>query len=241
MRVTVLGKYGPYPKAGGGTSSYLLEADGKYILLDAGEGSFSRLYAVIPPEKLSAVVITHYHADHCCDLGVYNYYFESLSRRGISFEKPTLFSLKDDSPLASAALSSPYFRYKEVVGGSAAEVGNVRLVFFDVRHPVPCLGVKVFAEGKVFAYTGDTNVCPALDELFAKSDLVLADGGLLGRDYMPGKPHLSVALIGEYSDKYGVKSIISHFSPVYDPDEISREAAGHSRVVLAEEGKTYGI
>ena len=34
MKLTVLGKYGPFPKSNGATSSYLLQVGGKNILID---------------------------------------------------------------------------------------------------------------------------------------------------------------------------------------------------------------
>ena len=80
MNVTVLGKYGPYPKAGGAASGYLLSAGGNRILLDCGSGVFSRLISLCPPEELSAVHLTHLHADHSSDLGVMNYYLQRLGR-----------------------------------------------------------------------------------------------------------------------------------------------------------------
>lgn len=80
MNVTVLGKYGPYPKAGGAASGYLLSAGGNRILLDCGSGVFSRLISLCPPEELSAVLLTHLHADHSSDLGVMNYYLQRLGR-----------------------------------------------------------------------------------------------------------------------------------------------------------------
>lgn len=44
MKLTVLGKYGPYGKAGNGsTSGYLVENCGDYIVLDMGSGTLSKL------------------------------------------------------------------------------------------------------------------------------------------------------------------------------------------------------
>jgi ribonuclease BN (tRNA processing enzyme) len=36
VRLTVLGRWSPYPPPGGACSGYLIEAAGRYILLDSG-------------------------------------------------------------------------------------------------------------------------------------------------------------------------------------------------------------
>lgn len=43
VELTVLGNYGPYPAAQGACSGYLLNVNGFYIMLDCGNGSFSKL------------------------------------------------------------------------------------------------------------------------------------------------------------------------------------------------------
>ena len=43
MKLTVLGKYGPYPPVGGATSGYLLQSKNQNVLLDLGAGTLARL------------------------------------------------------------------------------------------------------------------------------------------------------------------------------------------------------
>ena len=43
MELTVLGSHSPYAPANGACSGYLLNIDGFHIMLDCGNGSFSRL------------------------------------------------------------------------------------------------------------------------------------------------------------------------------------------------------
>ena len=82
MKLTVLGKYGPYAPIGGCTSGYYIEGNGFSVAFEMGAGVFSRLQSVCRPEKLSALIISHLHFDHISDLGVMNYYLEALARRG---------------------------------------------------------------------------------------------------------------------------------------------------------------
>ena len=70
MKLTVLGCLGAYPYEGQGTSSYLLQADGFNLLLDAGSSTLVELEKELDPLDLDAVILSHYHHDHIADLGV---------------------------------------------------------------------------------------------------------------------------------------------------------------------------
>ena len=68
MRITVLGKSPAWQDAGGACSGYLVEADACAVLLDCGNGVFSKLRSHLEYLEVDAVVITHLHADHILDL-----------------------------------------------------------------------------------------------------------------------------------------------------------------------------
>ena len=52
MKLTVLGASGGFPSAGGATSGYLLELDGRYILIDCGSGVLANLFRFIRLEQI---------------------------------------------------------------------------------------------------------------------------------------------------------------------------------------------
>ncbi len=54
--------------AGEAQSAYLVRAGDVALCLDLGAGALNRLQAEIAPERLSAIVISHLHPDHCADL-----------------------------------------------------------------------------------------------------------------------------------------------------------------------------
>lgn len=51
MKLTVLGKYGPYPAVGGATSGYLLETGKASFVLDMGSGVFRGSRVKSRPKK----------------------------------------------------------------------------------------------------------------------------------------------------------------------------------------------
>ncbi|MDT8323918.1 MAG: MBL fold metallo-hydrolase [Bacteroidota bacterium] len=69
MKLTLTGTASGIPAAGRRHSAALLEADATMLLLDAGEGVSAALReAAIAPDSLTAVCITHTHADHVSGL-----------------------------------------------------------------------------------------------------------------------------------------------------------------------------
>ena len=73
MRLTVLGKSPSWQDADGACSGYLIEEDGTTILLDCGNGVFSKLRRYCDYINVDAVLISHLHADHFLDLVPFSY------------------------------------------------------------------------------------------------------------------------------------------------------------------------
>lgn len=82
MKLTVLGKYGPYPRAGGATSGYLLAEGRTNLLVECGSGILSRLQQCIPLGEISGIVLSHLHSDHIADMFILRYALQILQQRG---------------------------------------------------------------------------------------------------------------------------------------------------------------
>src|SRR5258707_8326950 len=68
MQVHVVGCSPAWPNPGGSQSGYLVEEDGRRLLLDCGPGVLPRLRRLEGWPRLDAIVITHFHLDHWGDL-----------------------------------------------------------------------------------------------------------------------------------------------------------------------------
>lgn len=79
MKLHILGINGPYPESNGATSGYLLEAADTLLQLDFGSGILARLTAKLPPQSLSAILLSHWHYDHTADLLVLSYLLQQLN------------------------------------------------------------------------------------------------------------------------------------------------------------------
>ena len=73
MRLTVLGKSPSWQDAGGACSGYLIEDGGVAVVLDCGNGVFSKLRRFRDYTRVDAVLISHLHADHFLDLVPFSY------------------------------------------------------------------------------------------------------------------------------------------------------------------------
>ncbi len=69
MELTLLGTGNPLPDANRAGAATLVRAGATILLIDAGRGVVLRLAAAgVLPIQLSAVLLTHLHSDHICDL-----------------------------------------------------------------------------------------------------------------------------------------------------------------------------
>src|SRR3989440_9146894 len=73
MRLTVLGKSPSWQDADGACSGYLIEEGGTSVVLDCGNGVFSKLRRYRDYTRIDAVVVSHLHADHFLDLVPFAY------------------------------------------------------------------------------------------------------------------------------------------------------------------------
>lgn len=77
MRMTVYGNNATCPEADGACSCFLIEAEGRRILLDMGNGSLAKLQKDVDLAALDLIVISHLHFDHFGDLFCAKYQLES--------------------------------------------------------------------------------------------------------------------------------------------------------------------
>ena len=71
MRLEVLGSWAGSPGAGSACSGYLLADGDTKILFDCGPGAVPVLQEHVEPDSVSAIFISHMHADHSLDLLTY--------------------------------------------------------------------------------------------------------------------------------------------------------------------------
>ena len=227
-----IGSNGLYPTEGMPTSCYYIEACGKKIVLDLGSGSFSALKKIVEPESVDLIIISHFHLDHCADLGVFGYYMQQIGK------KIPLFCPGDQNAFSLFGLNKNFDA--TAIKEGVVDFCGVGLEFIGVNHPVETYAVRIFCEGKTLSFTADTNECEALGKVFSKSDLVISDSAFLYKDWSDSKPHISALHCGKYAENYRVRTLLSHIDPRADRAALLSEARSVSGYCeLIENGKKY--
>lgn len=238
MKLHILGVNGPFPESNGATSGYLLEAEDTLLQFDLGSGVLARLTALMPPESLSALFLTHWHFDHTADLTVLLYRLEAMGQV-LQVYAP----VDESSAIRKTVSASACFRLTDVAPGDTVSVGSCKVHVGEARHPVPAVGYRVEGEGRTFGFTGDTNTLPSLPEFYRGSSLLLADALFPSENWAESKPHLSAALAAELAVATGAEHLVlTHLNPVFQPRRLLREAqAIHPHVSLASPGSVFDV
>lgn len=236
MKCTVIGSFGAYPEAHNPASGYLIEENNTKILLDCGSGVLSRLQEQLPLYELDAAVLSHYHSDHCADLGCLQYAVmidKQLGRRTKSFS-------------AWGPGDVPRLAYKEFCTGrsylehSFFQIGEVTFETCRNGHDIPSFALKITGKsGKTLVYSGDTGYYAGLADFARDADFFLCEASFY--EYQRGfsGEHLTSAEAGEIAEQAGVKRLILTHLPHYGThSQLIREAALRfsGEILLAESG-----
>ena len=263
MRLTVVGCAGSFPHADSAASSYLVEADDAAgrtwrVVLDLGNGASGPLHRYVDPGEIDALAISHLHSDHVADVVVLNVYlrYHPEGPRG-----PVRLLGPADTPqrLAEIAGSDPatdtngQFSFEPWADREVIRVGPFEIEPVRVNHPIEAYGMLVTgpAEGDpsrrvVLAYTGDTDDCPALDDLARDADLLLSEAAFLEggpSDDVRGV-HLTGLRAGEVAARAGAKRLVlTHLAMWNDAGVSLAEArrAYSGPIDVAEPGAVYSV
>jgi len=241
MKLTILGMNGPFPAPGGATSGYLVTCGDAAVAIDLGSGCLAQLTARTAPEKLAALVLTHWHYDHCADVLPLIYRLEACAEQPLHLYAPV-----DESALVRKAVQQcAKIILHDITPNSEFRIPNseFQLSAFPARHPVPALMYRITCGARTLCYTGDTNTVDGLADFAKGADLLLADGLFPAAAWAEGKPHLSAAHCAQLAQDAGAKKlVITHLNPVIDPETLLKEArAVRIDSVLARIGDEYEI
>lgn len=252
MKITVLGYWAPYPKGGGACSGYLVESRKTRILVDAGHGTFGRLSAVMNFRKLSAVVISHFHPDHCADLPCIRHAIGGAIRDGSRAEPlPVCVPGEPEEDFSRVSAHREILAVRSVDelsfnerGCRSVQIDGCEVCFFPVRHNLPCYAVGLRAGKKRIVYTADTSYFPELAEFARDADLLVAEASGYESDHeYLYRNHLTARLAGELGREAGAKRLmITHFWPEYDVQRLRVEAAAaYGGEVETARARTYYV
>jgi ribonuclease BN (tRNA processing enzyme) len=263
VRITVLGKSPSWQDVDGACSGYLIEEGGTCLLLDCGNGVFSKLRKFRDYVDVDAVVVSHLHADHMLDLVPYSYALTYAPRQQ---PVPVAHWPGTDDP-ARPLLHAPVgaretfrrvvgawgnedlvekaFRLREYRSADALEVGDLRIRFHEVPHFMTTHAVEVASNGGGrFTYGAD---CRPTDELVAfarDTDLLMVEATLPRPERTGVRGHLTPAEAGDHGRRAGARRlVITHISDELDARWAREQAEGAygAPVEVAAEGAVYDV
>lgn len=235
MKVTIIGHWGGFPKVGEATSGYLIEHDDYKLLLECGSGVLSSLQKVIDLGKLDAVLITHYHYDHCCDIGPLQYARQIKTLLG-----------EINNPLPIYAPDGEFFKLLKwedyTFGESFNEESKLNLGPFEINfiknvHPVEAYSVKIKCDNKILTFTSDTSYFDGLADFFRDADLLISECSFYANMDGTKAGHLNSAQAGMLAEKANVKKLVlthlPHFGNHNDLIAQAKEQC-NKEVIIAE-------
>jgi ribonuclease BN (tRNA processing enzyme) len=264
MRLTILGKSPSWQDAGGACSGYLIEDGDTVVLLDCGNGVFSKLRRFRDYTEVDAILISHLHPDHFLDLVPYAYALTYAPRQqpvpvarwpGTDHPaRPRLIAPKRArrtfrrvvGAWGNEDLIEKAFELEEYERGDAVEVGSLRASFHEVPHFTRTFAVDFSSSngGGRLTYGADCRPGPELIEAARDTDLLLVEATLPRPERTGDRGHMTPSEAGDHARRAGARRVVlTHISD--ELDELwAREqgSKGFGRPVdIAREGAVYEI
>ena len=193
MKLTVVGCAPAYTSHSGRASScYLVEHSTTRVALDFGQGAFSELWRYAPPGELTAVAISHIHADHNVDLIPLRIWVKyENDGRGPSLHSPQELRRRITDYQQQAGMTAEA-DFLECLPGDALDVGqfaagDLVIEAARVTHIPDSFAFRVSVagtDGPGLVYSGDCAVADDLLPLVRPGDVLLCEAafGAAGKD-----------------------------------------------------------
>jgi ribonuclease BN (tRNA processing enzyme) len=186
MKLIVVGCSPAWPNPGGAQSGYIVETDGRRLLLDCGPGVLPRLRELEGWPHVDAIAITHFHLDHWGDLVPWVWGLQFGPAAGTSPPElwvppggaETLARLGGE--LGQADMFESAFALREYKDGRPFEAAGIEVVPHRVLHyRLLAFGFRVSANGAVLGYSGDSGPNGGLAKIARDADLFLCEATLM--------------------------------------------------------------
>jgi len=213
-RVRFIGSGDSFGNGGRFQTCILVDADGYRFLLDCGATSLVALKrAGVDPGSIDAVLLTHFHGDHCGGVpylildGQFNKRDRPLVIAGPPGVRERMTRVFEAAlPTSSRTAQRFPVSYLEL-GEKATRIGPLEVLALPVAHLPETAphGVRVRIDGHVVAYTGDTDWCDALPRLADGADLFIAEAYSFEKRI---PQHLSHATLVAHRDELRTKRVV---------------------------------
>ena len=222
MRLTIVGSGDAFGSGGRFNTCFMVEAGGRKVLVDCGASSLVALKTCgIDPNSIDGVILSHLHGDHFGALPFLLLDAQHLSRRerpltivGPPGTKARLDAAREVFFPGSSKTSLRFpLDVGEITPGIPDEVLGLAIVSAEVIHNsgAPSTALRLTAEGKTLAYSGDTEWTEALIPIAAGADLFIVECYDYSREL---KGHMNFAKLKEKRALLQARRImLTHMNP----------------------------
>jgi len=156
--------------------------DGR-VLLDGGAPLLPHMHRLgVDPGDIEVVFLTHFHGDHTLGLPPFVLHRVFVDRRPLTFVGPTgieehLEKLWEVSWGPDwKRVMRPQFKVRYLTAKPAGTASGVRYETVKLDHgTMGATGYRIHVNGKVVAYSGDTEPTAPLDKLVDKADVAIVE------------------------------------------------------------------
>ncbi|MFZ5556467.1 MAG: MBL fold metallo-hydrolase [Pseudomonadota bacterium] len=216
MRVTFLGSGDFFGSGGRFQTCILVETGGSRILLDCGASSLIAMrQAGVEPGSIDAIVLTHFHGDHCAGVPwyVFDAMFVSRRARPLTIAGPAglrqRLAIVWDAILPGSAHLTPRFpvEYLELAPGREHPVCGAVVRVRPAAHTPETspLMVRLEANGRALAFSGDTQWTEELVALADGADALIVECSEYRRR-VPG--HMTYTDIEAQRGRLGARRVV---------------------------------
>ena len=227
LTLTPVGVGAAYARPGEAQSAYLVASGDTCVCLDLGAGALNRVQQLVAPERLSAIVISHLHADHCVDLLSLRVYMEWGPGRGSRIRvvgpaglRDVLWGFAGDNGwdgFVFDTLDEP---------GGAMDIGAFRLTWAEVPHIKPTFALRIDDGASSITYGADCGPNDSLVALASQTDVLVAECSLGAGPSDDGAIHLCATDAGTLARRAGAgRLLLTHCYPEHDRDVVLATAA----------------
>lgn len=214
------------------------------LLIDCGASSLVAMNRLgIDRNAITTIVVTHFHADHFGGIPFFilDAQFFSKRRTPLTIVGPVGLEawyervMETAFPGSSRAAQKFELRLLEIAAGTSLEVEGAKVRAFQALHGPPdgpCHAVRIEAEGRSVAYTGDTEWTPTLIPAAQDADLFIAEAYFRDRTVAT---HLSLnALETHLGELRPRRLVLTHMSDdmLGHPDRERFETAEDGKVIV---------
>jgi len=220
-------------------SGYLLDIDGRKVVLDIGGGVWRNLLPICDFTGIDGIVLSHRHPDHTVDL----FQMFHARRYGAPEALPTLPLWAPvetiDRIVGFAKELDEAFDLNVVGDEDTIDLFGAKASFTQMAHPPETLGCRIESGGRVLAYSADTGPAADFQRLAGNADLFLCEA-----TYQEGdeewEGHLTATQAASITSSVGARHLVlTHLPPGRDAGLTlaqAQKAAGDVQVQLAVDG-----